>query len=134
MRKFIINVNGNRYEVEVEEVTNDANTSQTSAPTLQPAMQPERISEPRTASKPVGEKKEVEVSEGANTIKAPMPGTILNINIKEGDRVKSGEILFILEAMKMENEILAPRDGKVISIVTTKNASVNTGDKLAIIE
>ena len=63
-----------------------------------------------------------------------MPGTILNINIKEGDRVKSGEILFILEAMKMENEILAPRDGKVISIVTTKNASVNTGDKLAIIE
>ncbi len=56
-----------------------------------------------------------------------MPGTILSINVKEGDEVKAGDVLLILEAMKMENEILAPIDGKVTSIGTTKGASVNTG-------
>ncbi len=63
-----------------------------------------------------------------------MPGTILSINVKEGDEVKAGDVLLILEAMKMENEILAPIDGKVTSIGTTKGASVNTGDKLVVIE
>lgn len=74
------------------------------------------------------------VSAGAEAIEAPMPGTILSINVNEGDTVKSGQVLAILEAMKMENEILAPRDGKVVSIVVTKGASVNTGDKLVVIE
>ena len=128
MRKFIINVNGNQYEVEVEEVTDLAPQSKV----VEPKFQPKSV-QPNSEPKAVEEKREV-VLEGVETIKAPMPGTILDINVKEGDMVKSGQVLFILEAMKMENEILAPRDGKVVSIGTTKNTSVNTGDKLAIIE
>ena len=68
------------------------------------------------------------------SVEAPMPGTILNIQVNEGDTVKAGQVLLILEAMKMENEIVAPRDGKVAAILTTKGASVNTGDKLVSIE
>jgi biotin carboxyl carrier protein len=130
MRKFKINVNGNQYEVEVEEVTSGAQPS----PAVKPA--PKATPAPKAAPqpKPVEEKKEVMVSEGEEAIEAPMPGTILSINVKEGDMVKSGQILLILEAMKMENEILAPRDGKVVSIGTTKGASVNTGEKLVVIE
>ena len=128
MRKFIINVNGNQYEVEVEEVTDLASKSKNADPNPRP-----KSVQPNSEVKPVKKKKEM-VLEGVEIIKAPMPGTILNININEGDEVKSGQVLFILEAMKMENEILAPRDGKVVSIGTTENASVNTGDELATIE
>jgi len=63
-----------------------------------------------------------------------MPGTILNINVKEGETVKEGHLLIILEAMKMENEILAPRDGRVASVAVAKGASVNTGDQLVVLE
>lgn len=63
-----------------------------------------------------------------------MPGTILNINVKEGDIVKSGQTLIILEAMKMENEIVAPKDGKVTGIYVSKGATVKTEDKLVGIE
>ena len=130
MRKFIINVNGSQYEVEVEEVTNGVNSSQSSVQKPQPKPAPQ----PKKESKPVEEKKEVTVAAGAEAVEAPMPGTILSINVNEGDTVKSGQILVILEAMKMENEILSPRDGKVVSIATSKGASVNTGDKLVVIE
>ena len=130
MKKYIINVNGNQYEVEVEEVTNGESTIErpVSIPQAKPA------SKVKTAPKPVEEKKEVVVSEGAEVVEAPMPGTILSIDVNEGDMVKSGQVLVILEAMKMENEILAPRDGKVANIGVTKGASVNTGDKLVVIE
>ena len=67
-------------------------------------------------------------------VEAPMPGNIWKIVANEGDEVKSGDVLLILEAMKMENEIVAPRDGKVVKITTTEGATVNTGDKLVIIE
>ena len=129
MRKFMINVNGNQYEVEVEELT------ESSIQTTSVQPQPVQKSTPQPTPQPVQEKKkEVVVSEGAEAVEAPMPGTILSINVKEGDTVKSGQVLIILEAMKMENEILAPKDGKVTSIGTTEGASVNTGDKLVIIE
>jgi biotin carboxyl carrier protein len=125
MRKFIINVNGNQYEVEVEEVTDGVSTTQRPAP--QPA--------PKKAPAPKAEvKKEVKVTEGAEVVEAPMPGTILSINVNQGDTVTEGQVLAILEAMKMENEILAPRDGKVANIATTQGASVNTGDKLIVLE
>lgn len=131
MRKFIINVNGNQYEVEVEEVANGVSAP---SPAKKVAPQPSPAKKAAPQPKPVEEKKEVVVSEGAETVEAPMPGTILSIDVAEGDMVKSGQVLVILEAMKMENEILAPRDGKVVSIGTTKGASVNTGDKLIVIE
>ena len=64
---------------------------------------------------------------------APMPGTILDIKVSEGDTVASGDVLLILEAMKMENEIMAPVGGKVVSVNTSKGASVNPGDVLIVI-
>ncbi len=134
MRKFIINVNGNSYEVEVEEVENNGVTERPAAPKkVSPAPQP---AQPKAAPapQPKTEKKEIAVSQGQEVVEAPMPGTILSVNVKEGDTVKSGDILLILEAMKMENEILAPRDGVVASIATSASALVNTGDKLVVLD
>jgi biotin carboxyl carrier protein len=134
MRKFIINVNGNSYEVEVEEVENSGVTERPAAPKkVSPAPQPVA---PKTAPapQPKTEKKEIAVSQGQEVVEAPMPGTILSVNVKEGDTVKSGDILLILEAMKMENEILAPRDGVVASIATSASDLVNTGDKLVVLD
>ena len=121
MRKFNITVNGNTYEVDVEEVGG----VQTSAPAAAPAA-PVQTAAPSAAPKaapsaPVA---------GANSVTAPMPGTIMSIKVKVGDTVKSGDLVCILEAMKMENEIFANADGKVVGISTSEGASVNTGDVL----
>ena len=70
----------------------------------------------------------------AETISAPMPGTIVGVNVKVGDSFKRGQVLLVLEAMKMENEILAPRDGRVVNLNTQKGASVNSGDVLIAFE
>ena len=64
------------------------------------------------------------------TVAAPMPGTVLKINVKVGDAVKAGQAVAVLEAMKMENEIAAPQDGTVASVNVSQGASVNTGDVL----
>lgn len=135
MRKFIVNVNGKQYEVEVEEITSGATSTLKQTPAVQAEPKSEiSAPQPKVEPAPKEEKKQVQVSQGAEVVTAPMPGTILNINVKEGDTVKEGQVLIILEAMKMENEILAPKDGKVVSIPVTKGSSVNTGDQLVIIE
>ena len=115
MKKYNITVNGNLYEVEVEEVS-----ATTSAPVSAPAP---KASAPRVAptAKPAG----------ANAITAPMPGTILEVKTTVGATVKRGDTLFILEAMKMENEIPAPQDGVIASIDVAKGATVATGTVLA---
>jgi biotin carboxyl carrier protein len=135
MRKFIINVNGNSYEVEVEEVRNGVQQAApavahvpTTAPTPAPA-----VPTPSPAPAPAPANKEVVISAGQEVIEAPMPGTILKINVSEGQSIKSGDVLLILEAMKMENEIISPVDGKVVGIATSVGASVNAGDKLVVI-
>lgn len=130
MRKFMINVNGNSYDVEVEEVTEGGAVSRPSTPAPKAATP----AAPKAAPAAKAEKKEVAVSQGQEVIEAPMPGNIWKIVAKEGDEVKAGDILLILEAMKMENEILAPRDGIVASINTTEGSAVNTGDKLVVID
>lgn len=128
MKKFLIKVNGNQYEVEVEEVrAEDSAVSaevKTQAPP-QPAQAPAAAPAPAPAPK-----KDTAVPAGASTITAPMPGTILKVNVNTGDRVKKGQVLLILEAMKMENEIVAASDGTVASVNVTKGASVNAGDVL----
>ncbi|MBB6218143.1 biotin carboxyl carrier protein, partial [Anaerosolibacter carboniphilus] len=116
MKKFNITVNGNTYEVEVEEIGGVS----APAPAARPAAAPAPAAAPKAAAPKA-------VPAGGKSITAPMPGTILDIKIKEGDTVKSGQVLVILEAMKMENEIMAPADGKVVSISTNKGASVNAG-------
>ena len=109
MRKFLINVNGTKYEVEVEEI--DANAI------------------PKTAAEP-----KVAAPAGAGTeVRSPMPGNILQVNVNPGDTVKEGQQLMILEAMKMENEILAPCAGRVSSMMVAKGSSVESGALLCTI-
>ena len=70
---------------------------------------------------------------GGEAVNAPMPGNIVKINVKAGDAVKAGDVLVVLEAMKMENEIMAPRDGTVAQVVTQKGAKVETGSPLVVL-
>ena len=119
MRKFMINVNGKSYEVDVEEITGGASAPvATPAPAAAPAA-----AAPAAAPAPSG-------AQGAVSVDAPMPGTVLRINVKAGDVVKAGQAIVVLEAMKMENEIAAPQDGTIASVNVSQGASVNTGDVL----
>lgn len=128
MKKFLIKVNGSQYEVEVDEIREDGSVVQPTVEYKAPAAVPAAPAAP--APKPAAAKKDTAVPAGAQTITAPMPGTILNVNVNVGDTVKKGQVLLILEAMKMENEIVAPADGKVASVNVAKGASVNAGDVL----
>ena len=114
MRKFNVNVNGKIYVVEIEE-TVEAAPVVNNAPAAAPAAAP------------------APVSGGKVNVEAPMPGTILDVKVAAGATVKAGDVLCILEAMKMENEIVAPQDGKVTNIIAN-GATVNTGDILASME
>jgi biotin carboxyl carrier protein len=128
VKKFKVTVNGKVYEVEIEEIkdkdetsniTQRATVSQTKATETQATFQSVSKAE---ASSPA--------AKGSKVISAPMPGTILDVKVKEGDRVKRGDVVVILEAMKMENEIMAPEEGVIASIHVSKGSSVNTGDVL----
>lgn len=143
MKKFLIKVNGIQYEVEVEEIGVSPQTNVNYAPAApvaqapqakpaapSPAPSPTPTPAPATTQKPSEPTVSKEVPAGAQTVNAPMPGVILDIKVSVGDSVKKGDVLLILEAMKMENEIVAPTDGTVASINVSKGASVNAGDVL----
>ncbi len=124
MRKFNISVNGKKYEVEVEEVggaSAPVSAPKSAAPAPKPAAPAPAAAKPAAKAAPPA---------GSTVVKAPMPGTIVSIKVNAGDTVKKGDVLVILEAMKMENEIMAPQDGKVVAVNTSNGASVNTGDAL----
>lgn len=127
MRKFNITVNGQAYEVEVEEIGG--------APTAAPVRAAAPVAAAPVAAAPAAAPKAAAPAPAAKAgagdpVKAPMPGTVLDIKVKVGDQVKNGDALIILEAMKMENPIPAPKDGTVTGIVVAKGASVNGGDVL----
>ena len=135
MRKFNIKVNGQAYEVEVEEVAGGFAPAPvvpvTAAPA--PAVAPVAASAPEKAeAKAAPAPVPVAAPAGGTQLKAPMPGTVIDFKATNGAAVKKGQTVLILEAMKMENEIVAPADG-VISFVASKGASVNTDDLLAVI-
>lgn len=122
MKKYQITVNGNTYEVEVEEVSSGvASAPVQTAPVAAAPKATVAPAAPKAAAAPAGTK----------PITAPMPGTILEVKVSVGQSVKRGETMFILEAMKMENEIPATEDGVVASVDTSKGASVATGAVLA---
>lgn len=135
MKKFNIKVNGQAYEVEVEEIAGGF----APAPVVPVAAAPAPAVAPVAA--PAPEKAEVKAAPapapvaapaGGTQLKAPMPGTVIDFKATNGAAVKKGQTVLILEAMKMENEIVAPVDG-VITFVASKGASVNTDDLLAVI-
>lgn len=116
MRNFLVNVNGTQYEVAVEEIDGKA----------APAVKPAQVAAPVAAP--------VAVAAGATKVTAPMPGTILGVSVKEGEVVKAGQTIFVLEAMKMESDIVAPVNGTVSGIAVAKGASVSAGDLLCTIQ
>jgi len=138
MRKFLIKVNGNQYEVEVEEVLSNIGASAASVP-VQETAAPAALAAPAPAPAPVQAAPAPSApapqaapggTVGSVKVTAPMPGTILKVAVSVGEKVKKGQVLVVLEAMKMENEIVAATDGVVASVNVTKGASVNTGDLL----
>lgn len=118
MRKFNITVNGKSYEVDVEEIGGVQAPAPVAAPAAAVAAAPKAApSAPKAA--PVA---------GAKQVTAPMPGTIVSVKVNVGDKVESGTLVAVLEAMKMENEIFAGVDGTVAGISVSAGDSVNSGD------
>jgi len=115
MKAYKVTVNGNVYEITLEVI--DKNEIKTTAP----------------VSAPINEKADTASTTGATSVTAPMPGTILKVNVKNGQKVKKGDILLVLEAMKMENEIMASTDGTISSVNVQTGASVETGAVLCTI-
>lgn len=125
--KYKVTLNGKTYEVEVEHgkaVLLDEYEALAPAPAAAPVAAP--VSAAPAPAAPV------DLAAG-ETVSAPMPGNIIRVDVKQGDTVKSGQILVILEAMKMENEIVAPKDGTVAQVVTSKGSVVDTGAPLVVI-
>lgn len=124
--KYVVNLNGKKYEVDVSE--SDAvllNVSDAAPVQAAPAAAPVQAA---PSAAPAAQS----TAEGAKVL-SPMPGTILEVKVQNGQAVKAGDVMFILEAMKMENDIVAPQDGTVKQIVVSKGASVDTDAVLAVI-
>ena len=130
--KYKITLNDRVYEVEVErgvaQVTNEYDYVAPAAPVAVAAapVAAAPAAAPKAAPAPVA-------AAPGEPVTSPMPGTILNVLVKVGDTVKEGQSLMVLEAMKMENEMMAPKAGKVVQIAVTKGQSVSTGDLLAVV-
>ena len=127
--KYEITLNGRTYEVEVE-ITEpmSAETFLSYMPAAPVAAEPVAApaAAPAATSAPT-------VTGAGEAVTAPMPGTILRVNVTQGQAVKEGDVLCVLEAMKMANEIMAPKDGTVTQVVTSKGSSVDTGAVLVVI-
>lgn len=123
MKSYTITVNGNVYQVTVEE-----NTAQNMAAAPAPASAPVPAAAPAPASAPATAAQQ---AAGSIRVEAPMMGKILDIRVAVGQAVKRGDCLFVLEAMKMENEIVSPEDGTVASINANKGDTVESGTVLA---
>lgn len=126
--KYKVTLNGKVYEVEVEKgeailVDEYEAMAPAPAPAAAPVATP---AAPAPAAAPAAP-----AAAGANAVTSPLPGTVLEVKVSAGQAVKSGDLMFIIEAMKMENEVLAPRDGTVTKIIASKGSSVETGAALA---
>ena len=118
MKKYNVTVNGTAYEITLE-VVDAADVKAAPAPVAAPAL----AAAPAPVAAPAG----------GETVNSPMPGTILSVNVQNGAAVKKGDVLMILEAMKMENEIMSPCDGTIASINVNAGQSVETGAVLCVI-
>ena len=119
MKKYRVNVNGTVYDITLEVLEGEA--AKAPAPVAAPAPAPAAAPAPAPAAAPVA---------GGQSIDAPMPGNIISVNVKPGQAVKKGDVLLILEAMKMENEIMAPVDGTVANVAVNPGQTVQSGQQL----
>jgi len=126
--KYIVTLNEKNYEVEVTQ-SKAVLTGISAADTNAVANEQKNAPEPAPAPTPA----QNTVSADGKKVTAPMPGTILSVGIKVGQSVKAGDVLMVLEAMKMENDITAPSDGVVKQLAVSKGSTVNTDDVLAVI-
>ena len=128
--KYKVTLNGRTYEVEVEAgkamLLSEYEAVAPAAPAAAPAEAAVPAAAPAAPAAPV-------VTGAGEAVNAPMPGNILKVNVKAGDAVKSGTVLVVLEAMKMENEIMAPKDGTVTQVLVSKGSTVDTGAALVVI-
>lgn len=124
MKNYTITVNGIAYDVTVEEGGAGSAPVAAPAPAAAPKAAPAAPKAAPKAAAPAG-------AQGAVKVNSPMPGKILGVKVNAGQAVKRGEVVVILEAMKMENEIVAPSDGTIASVNVTVGQSVEAGDLLA---
>ncbi len=129
MRRFNVTVNGTVYDVVVEETDAGNAAPVAAAPKAAPAAPKAAPAAAPKAAAPASSG-----NAGATAIKAPMPGTIVKVNVNPGDKVSRGDVLCVLEAMKMENDICAPADGVVATVDAKKGATVATDDILVTID
>ena len=124
MRIYNIKVNGKTFEVKVMGITE---VEPTEVKTVKGSV-PSAVEKKAEVSKPAQS-----APTGETPVPSPMQGTILDVKVKAGDKVKAGQVLCILEAMKLENEIKAPSDGTILSVNVTKGAQVNSKDTLVVL-
>ena len=127
MKAYTITVNGTAYEVEVEEKGGAVAAAPRAAAPAPRAAAPAPKAAPAPAPAPAAKP----VAAGAATVTAPMPGKVLEVKCKAGDAVKSGQVLLILEAMKMQNEIMAPADGTIADVRVSAGSTSSRGGSLA---
>jgi len=142
MRKYRVTVNGQVFEVEVEELGGE--TRETAAPRFGPVSFPRPPAAPTApgpaprpepkGKAPAAPRAEVPSPVEGEAVTAPLPGLVVDVKVSPGQQVSNGELLLILEAMKMENEVTAPVSGVVRAIKVSQGATVNTGDLMLVIE
>lgn len=120
MKNYTITVNGNVYDVTVEEGTSSGAPAQAAAPKAAPKAQAPKAEAPKASG-----------TAGSVKVNAPMPGKIVAVKANPGDKVSRGQVILVLEAMKMENDIVAPQDGTVASINVAVGSSVESGETIA---
>ncbi|PTY41388.1 biotin/lipoyl-containing protein [Brachyspira hampsonii] len=126
-KQYKITVNGKTYDVSVEEIRAVASNKTVSTIVNAPVNTAKPVAESKPAPVPTAPAASTPIDENAISIKAPMPGTIVSFNVAVGDKINEGQVVAILEAMKMENEIVSPASGEVKSIHVEKGSSVVDG-------
>ena len=131
--KYVVTLNGKKYDVEVNEseavITSVSNAAPAAAPVAPVAAAPA----PAASTAPSAPAAVVGTAVSGTQITSPMPGSILKLNVAEGQAVKAGDVVLILEAMKMENEIVAPCDGTIKQLLVSKGSTVDTDQILAVL-